>query len=64
MEEVDTSKDEHLSEEDAIKQAKKDGIEFVDWFTVEGDDTRYETEEEAREAAGDKNVLQHRERKQ
>lgn len=63
MPEEDTSVDEKLTEKEALAQAKAEGIEFVDWFTVEGDDTRYETIEEALDAAGDKNVSQHRTQK-
>lgn len=58
------SDSDHIEEKDAVKQAKKDGIEFVDHFLVEGDETKYETREEAEKAADGKNITQVRERKQ
>lgn len=57
---MDEGVDEKLTEKEALAQAKAEGIEFRDYWTVEGEDTQYETEEEAKEAAGDKPVLQHR----
>ena len=49
--------DEQLTEEDAVAQAKAEGIEFVDYWTVDGVVTsmgaeiQFPTEDEAKEAA-------------
>lgn len=56
--------DEKLTEEQALARAKKEGIEFVDTFQVEGEKTEYETLEEAQKASkkGD-NIVQIRRQK-
>ena len=54
-----TNKD-HLTEKQALAQAKKDGIEFIDEFKVEGSDKVYETKEATEKAAKGKNVIQSR----
>lgn len=62
--------DEELTEKDALAQAKAEGIEFVDYYTVDGllDDldqpVRFDTREEAEEVAGDKAIYQTRQQKQ
>lgn len=49
--------DEQLTEEDAVAQAKAEGIEFVDYWTVDGVTTsmgaeiQFPTEDEAKDAA-------------
>lgn len=54
----------HLTEEEALAQAKADGIEFDDYWTIEGDElSKYDTEELAKEEAGDRAVVQHRVRR-
>lgn len=55
--------DTDLTEAEALKQAKAEGIEFVDHFIVDGDETKYATIEEAKEVAGKKNITQVRTRK-
>jgi hypothetical protein len=66
----DDSEDEHLSEADAIKQAKKEGIEFVDHFMIAGHedlgkfDTKKLAEKEASKLKGEINIIQVREKKQ
>lgn len=55
--------DDNFTEEEALAQAAEQGIEFVDVFTVEGDDTQYAALEEATEAAGGKPVIQTRSKK-
>lgn len=59
----DTNKDEKLTEEEALKRAKAEGIEFVDYFTVEGDETQYATKEEAEENSNGKPIAQVRTQK-
>lgn len=63
---VGSEKDETiLNEEDALAQAKEDGIEFVDYFTIK-DDPEYRefaTEEEALQEADGGTVLQNRRQK-
>lgn len=53
-----------LSEEQALSQAKEQGIRFATYWTIRdgetglmGQEIRYETEEEAREAGGKNAVL-------
>ncbi len=52
----------HLTEEEALEQARQDGIEFVDSFSFEGSDEVFETREGAEAAAKGKNVIQTRTR--
>lgn len=63
MSEVDTSKDDHLSETDALEQAKANGIEFVDFYTFEGASKEYETREDAEKDADGKLVHEARRQK-
>jgi hypothetical protein len=53
-----------ITEEEALAHAAAEGIEFVDTFLVEGEDTEYPTREEAEEVAEGKNIIQKRTRKQ
>lgn len=56
--------DDLLTEEEALEQASEEGIEFVDTFFVEGDEsTKYKTAAAAKKAAKGKNVIQTRSRK-
>lgn len=57
--------DDKLTEKQALAQAKEQGIEFVDEFTIEGDEDRvvYETEAEAKAEAGKRNIIQTRRQK-
>ena len=41
----DNSEDEKLTEADAIKQAKKEGLEFVDDFAIDGPDEDSESDD-------------------
>jgi len=66
----DNSEDERLTEKEALAQARAEGIEFVDHFSVDGDeenltfDTRGEAEERADELGLDSlAVIQTRTRK-
>lgn len=43
----DDSEDEHLTEEQALAQAKEQGIEFKDQFQIEGFTKLYDSKEEA-----------------
>ena len=62
--------DEQLTEEDALAQSKAEGIEFVDYYTVDvlldelDQPVRFNTKEEAEEVAGDKAIYQTRIQKQ
>lgn len=65
---IDNSKDDHLTEHDALKQASKDGIKFVDTFTVEGlDGVEFDSKEDAvavaEQADEPLNVIQTRNRR-
>lgn len=63
---VDDSEDEHLTEKKALEQAKAEGIEFVDSFTIEGDEKRreFKTRAAAEKEADGRNIIQTRTRKQ
>jgi hypothetical protein len=52
-----------LTETEALAEAKKQGIEFVDFYTVEGDETKFATREKAEEAHPGKNIIQTRTQK-
>lgn len=65
----DNSKDEHLSEKDALAQGKAEGLEFVDEFIImtEGgvEKAIYETWEEAQDKLkGNETIMQRRHTKQ
>lgn len=57
--------DDKLTEKEALREAKEQGIEFVDEYTIEGDEDNviYETEAEAKAEAGKRNVIQTRRQK-
>lgn len=61
--------DEKLSEEDALARAKSEGIEFDDFFTIEGDEnekvyrTRAAAEKDAVKLGGKANIIQTRGRR-
>lgn len=55
--------DDKLTEKEALAQAKDEGIEFIDSWQVEGDDTFYPTEAEAKKKAKGKPITQRRDRK-
>lgn len=66
----DDSEDDHLTEKQALAQAKAEGIEFVDSYSVmdDPDNTEFETREEAVARAEELgldtlNVIQTRRRK-
>lgn len=59
----DDSEDDHLTEEEALAQAKAEGIEFVDAFMVEGEAKEYKTAKLAEKHADGRNVIQVRRRK-
>ena len=61
MSEIDNSLDEHLTEKQAIAQAKAEGLTFIDSYQVEGDSTHYKTKQEAEAQAKGKPVFQVRE---
>lgn len=49
-----------LTEEEALAQAREQGVEFVDSFSVDGAETAYATREEAEAVANGKNIIQTR----
>lgn len=59
---TDKSKDEKLTEEDALDRAKKEGIEFEDFYVLSNPESfeqlpdRYDTEKEAKAALRELNV--------
>ena len=59
----------HLEEDEALAQAAENGIEFTDFWTIEGelDDMgvlrEFSSKEEAEEVAGDRPVIQNRKQK-
>lgn len=55
-------KDEELTERKALKRAAKEGIEFVDAFTIADDPDQvvYDTRKEAEAKAEGRSVVQHR----
>ncbi len=56
--------EDHLTEKEALKQAKAEGIEFEDHYTFDGAEKEYETKEDAKADADGKPVVQVRRIKQ